>query len=66
MTRLVNKLADRLVGMVAPKAHASAAAALICSEVFCYCQGARYFAKQCCYQNGKYECYVCRFVGNGC
>jgi len=66
MTRTFTALADRLVGVVAPKARAQAACSG-CFERTCYCSGIRLYKKHCCYvSNCRYECGNCVFVGNGC
>lgn len=67
MTRAITALADRMIGLVAPRATAQAACGF-CSPVFCYCQGARYYQKSCCVSADckRYSCGACRFVGYGC
>ena len=69
MTRMIGKLSDRLLALVAPKAEAEAAVCDICPcrEVFCYCQGPRYYTKTCARTpGGSHCCNPCRSLGFGC
>ena len=66
MTRTITALSDRLLALVAPRAVAKAACKDVCSQVACYCQGARYYEKTCCYRNCKYSCGTCRYIATGC
>lgn len=67
MTRTFTALADRMVGLVAPKATARAA----CSgykEVLCYCSGPRMYKKLCRLNSNCTlgACNACLYVGLGC
>lgn len=68
MTRTLGVLADRMVGLVAPKATARAG----CAEQywkFCYCKGIERYAKLCSRSGSscQYEtCGACRYRDRAC
>ncbi|WP_416900703.1 hypothetical protein [Micromonospora echinospora] len=63
MIRAVTRLADSLVGAVAPRATAQAAQVQACHEVSCYCRGIDLYKKMCC---DFQPCGSCYYVGPGC
>jgi hypothetical protein len=70
MTRAITVLADRIVGMVVPKANALASHHCtpgLCWDVFCYCQGPTIYYKDCCSTSDcKIRCGGCYSLGQGC
>ncbi|MDG6107218.1 hypothetical protein Daura_31375 [Dactylosporangium aurantiacum] len=65
MTRTMNALADRLVGLVAPKA--TAQATTVCRENTCYCKGIYLYKRTVClYDDGSVYYGPCKNVGAGC
>ena len=69
MMNLIERVSDRLLGLVAPKAQADAAACdyLPCTKKFCYCGGNRWYQKLCCRnESGSHCCNPCRFAGMSC
>jgi hypothetical protein len=68
MTRTLGALADRMVGVVAPKATARA----VCAESywkFCYCNGISRYAKLCSRSGTKCQtehCGACVYRDKGC
>ncbi|HEX5596096.1 MAG TPA: hypothetical protein VFX61_08810 [Micromonosporaceae bacterium] len=65
MARTIHALADRLVGLVAPKATAQAAAK--CRSETCYCVGIYLYKRTVClYDDGNTWYGTCKNVGAGC
>jgi hypothetical protein len=63
MIRTLTRLADGLVGAVAPRATAQAAQIQTCYSISCYCSGIRLYKKTCC---DLQPCGACYYVGDGC
>ena len=63
--RMIQSLADRFVGVVAPRV--TARAATVCRENTCYCRGILLYKRTVClYDNGSVYYGPCRSVGAGC
>ncbi|MBF9133215.1 hypothetical protein I0C86_30265 [Plantactinospora sp. S1510] len=65
MTRMLNAVVDRMVGVVAPKVTARAAS--VCRENTCYCRGINLYKRTVClYDDGSVWYGPCKNVGPGC
>ncbi|MEV0158143.1 hypothetical protein AB0H57_31215 [Micromonospora sp. NPDC050686] len=59
MTRFVNALGDRLLGLLAPRITARAEPCGPTYVQFCYCSGGLKYSRNCCRYSGScYPCYV--------
>lgn len=65
---LIERLADRTVGLVVPKIKAEATHIVgHCQYIYCYCSGYRYYSKHCCkLEGGAISCGPCYYRGNYC
>jgi hypothetical protein len=69
MLSLIEKLSDRMLAMVVPRAEAEAANCDYspCQWKFCYCYGSRWYRKLCCRTGtGSSCCNPCKSQGQGC
>jgi hypothetical protein len=63
--RVIGVLADRLVGIVAPRVTA-AALSQTCWFTNCFCTIHQMWARYCCIANGRYSCTPCQWFGTKC
>jgi hypothetical protein len=69
MKSMIEKVADRLLGLFVPALEAEAQVCEFppCVPRFCYCRGPRYFMKMCCKtESGSTCCLGCQYKGNYC
>ena len=63
--RTIAGLADRLLGLVAPRLTA-AANTEFCSTTECFCSNHRQFVRTCCLINDHFSCTPCQLSGASC
>ena len=63
--RMMSIMADRLLGLVAPRVTA-AASSQTCWSTNCYCINHEYWARYCCITNGRQACTPCQQSGVKC
>jgi hypothetical protein len=61
--RVVGRLADRMLALVAPQV---TAAASNCWTTECFCSNHREFVRTCCIINDRLGCTPCQLNGNSC